>query len=233
MNKGLYASPGISATASAAACARRLASPITNCSNVRRGWKSSPVKAGVARCLEGAGGVAPAARIWIRVPDPSTAAVHAASRRAKLASTHARLSAGASITSVRSSNRVAASGSSHRCHVESLTARRISARMRRQACGNSTSGTSARKSLPRRGTWVGRWTRGASRRPGRANIAKLGRPGRGPPDVLRKSRGVRSEGPVDGCRRRVRNPVRTARSAARYPVAPLPAARVGSLAGRP
>jgi hypothetical protein len=80
--------------------------------------------------------------------------VQAAISRAKLASTQARLSAGASMTRVLDSNRVASNGSSQRCQVESLTARRISALMRRQACAGSTSGTSARKSLLQKGPVV-------------------------------------------------------------------------------
>ena len=164
-----------------------------------------------------------------RVPEPSTAAVHAASSRAKLVSIQARLSAGASTTSVPPSSLLASSGSSQSCHVESLTARRISARMRRQACGRSASGTSARKSLLRREVGGRTMRRGASRRPGSANIAEARGPARRPSGGSPQTAGVRSEAlcaAVDGVCTGV------CESAGRYPVPPLPA-RAGRLRARP
>src|SRR4051812_49030883 len=59
MNSGLYARLGSSATASAAAWANRLLSPITNCSNVIRG--SSAWRAG-GRLAAGATPAGPTAR---------------------------------------------------------------------------------------------------------------------------------------------------------------------------
>ena len=99
--------------------------------------------------------------------------------RAKLASTHARLSAGASTTSVPAFSSRAVSGSSQSCQVVSPAARRISLRMRRQACGRSSSGTGARKGLLEAEVVGLTGREGASRRPGAANIAKLLRPEHG------------------------------------------------------
>ena len=203
---------------------------MTNWSNVRRGLKlGSRAARGSARPRRRRRSRRGRDELRPRVPGPSTAAAQALQQRApKRSATQARLSSGASTTSVSPSSRAALERLEPEVPRRVGTARRSSARMRGQAWADSASGTGARKRLLRGSGRCGIVVEGPRERPGAAEHTQ--RPGTAthrPED--RKSQTRRAEplcAAVDGvCTSLCTKP-------SRYPVRRCPRRR-SALAGRP
>ena len=93
MKSGLYAWAGASATASAAACAKRFDEPITKLSNVYFGFvpAGSSFTAGAAATSGSVGSGSSATRSAILTSRPSTSRVAARSKPRKWLSIHSRV----------------------------------------------------------------------------------------------------------------------------------------------
>ena len=105
MKRGLYAWAGASATASAAAWARRLESPMTNCSNVSLGLKEisaagAPTAAAIAPGRRGAESAMEGDRMSNSIWVPATLVASCSSGARKRSTTQWRISVGATTTIV-------------------------------------------------------------------------------------------------------------------------------------
>src|SRR5918996_2166328 len=128
MRGGLYACAGASATASAAACAKRFDEPITNRSNVYFGFsRRSPLA--WSRLLGGSLPTAPASSgaprtlSWMRRSRPVTSCVIARIRPRNLPSIHSRVkSFGTATTNASSLSSTPVASENHVVYVVSLSA---------------------------------------------------------------------------------------------------------------
>src|SRR5580765_2723009 len=124
MKSGLYACAGASATASAAAWAKRFDDPITNESNVYLGF--SPIPTGSCRCTSTGSAVAPSTSVtasWIRRSRPVASPTPALIRPMKWPSIQSRVkSLGTASTNSSSLSSIPSTWSNHVRYVVSLRA---------------------------------------------------------------------------------------------------------------